>query len=221
MGFEKPLRTLFIVLGLYASLRVLGTDFHVSMEFISHCLNSAIIILISWGFYNLTGDYSVLFDEMKERFGLSVDMILFPFVSKTIRLIILALALTLVLSEWGKNIQMFITGLGLGGLAFSLAAKDAASNIIAGFVIVMEKPFNIGDWISTSEIEGVVEDISFRSTKIRTFGQELITVPNSNLANSPITNYTRRGKRRVTFNLGLTYTTSKDKLNICVEKIKA
>ncbi|KYH31576.1 Low conductance mechanosensitive channel YnaI [Clostridium tepidiprofundi DSM 19306] len=220
MGFQKPIRVLFVVLGIYFPLRYLGYDFHINIVFINKCLSSIIIILISWGLYNLTGEYSVLYEEMRDKFGLKVDKLLFPFVSKSLRVVIVAFAITIVLAEWDINIQMFVTGLGLGGLAISLAAKDAAANIIAGIVIIIEKPFSIGDWIATSEIEGTVEDISFRSTVIRKFGNELVTVPNSSLTTVPITNFSKRGKRRITFNLGLTYSTPKEKIETCVAKIK-
>lgn len=226
-AFKKPITSLFVVLGLYTSLHYLGTvetlplnPFHISLGFIKNCWNSAVIILTAWGVYNLTGDYSLLFDKIKNKYGIKVDNVLFPFVSKCLRAVIIALAGIMVLDKWDYNIQGFITGLGLGGLAFALAAQDAVGNVIAGINIILDKPFSIGDWISTSEIEGVVEDISFRSTKIRTFSQEIVTVPNSNLANAPITNYAKRNKRRISFNLGVTYDTSKDKIEICVQRIR-
>jgi MscS family membrane protein len=83
----------------------------------------------------------------------------------------------------------------------------------------MEKPFSIGDWVMTPSVEGTVEDISFRSTRFRTFAQALVTVPNSTLANEAITNWSRMGKRRVSFYLGLNYLTSPDKIEIAVDKI--
>ena len=129
-------------------------------------------------------------------------------------------SITIIAEKWGYDIQGFVTGLGLGGLAFALAAKDVAGNIIAGIFIIIDKPFSVGDWISSDILEGTVESISFRTTKIRTFEQALITVPNSKLSNEPVTNFSRRGKRRVNFNLSVTYGTSKEKLQICVEKIR-
>ena len=84
----------------------------------------------------------------------------------------------------------------------------------------MEKPFVIGDWIAASGVEGTVEDISFRSTKIRLFSQSLVIIPNSMLAGGAITNYSRMGKRRINFYLGLTYNTPENKVKSCVERIK-
>jgi MscS family membrane protein len=126
----------------------------------------------------------------------------------------------MIAEEWGFNINGFIAGLGLGGLAFALAAKETVSNLFGGIVIVTEKPFTIGDWIKTPSVEGTVEDITFRSTKIRTFAQALVTVPNSTLANEPIINWSKMGKRQITFHLGVTYSTSREQLQTIARRIE-
>ena len=152
--------------------------------------------------------------------NLKIDKILLPFLSKVIRFIIIVLALSVILQEWDYDINGFIAGLGLGGLAFALAAQQTLANLFGGIVIITDKPFSIGDWILTPSVEGTVQDINFRSTKVRTFAQAVVTIPNATLANEPITNWTRMGKRRITFNLGVTYSTPKEKLEICVQEIK-
>lgn len=125
----------------------------------------------------------------------------------------------MIAQEFGYNVNGFVAGLGLGGLAFALASKDVLANLFGGVVIIIEKPFTIGDWISTSSVDGIVEDITFRSSKIRTFEQALVTVPNATLANDLITNWSKMGKRRVTFNLHFTIDTSKEKLENVVKQI--
>lgn len=181
---------------------------------------SAFIYTTAWGFYNLSGERSALFDSFKNRLGIKVDKILYPFIVKCLRFLMVAIAAIIILDIWDINVSTLVAGFGLGGLAFSLAAKDFASNIIGGIALIMEKPFNIGDWIKADSIEGVVEDISFRSTRIRTFAQELIIVPNSMLANTSIKNFTKRGKRRISFKLGVTYRTTKAKLKECIDSIE-
>ncbi|HPF20936.1 MAG TPA: mechanosensitive ion channel family protein [Syntrophomonas sp.] len=215
-SFQKPLRYLIIILGTYWALLYLPLT-PVHDIFVGKLFRCAIIIMLAWGFYELAGTHSTISDEIKSRFKL--DDILLPFFSKAIRFVIIALAIVLCASEWDYDINGFITGLGLGGLAFALAAKDALANIFGGIVIIMEKPFSIGDWVTTPSVEGTVEDISFRSTRFRTFAQALVTVPNSTLANEAITNWSRMGKRRVSFYLGLNYLTSPDKIEIAVDKI--
>ena len=106
------------------------------------------------------------------------------------------------------------------GTGLALAAQDTAANLIGGVVILTEKPFTIGDWIVAGKVEGIVEDITFRSTKVRTFAQALVAVPNASLAKEPITNWTRMGKRRVNFSLGVDYSTPRQALERCIHKIR-
>jgi MscS family membrane protein len=131
-----------------------------------------------------------------------------------------AISLSIIGQEFDYDVNGLVAGLGLGGLAFALAAKEAVGNLIGGIVIVTEKPFSIGDWILTPSVEGIVEDINFRSTKIRTFSQALVTVPNATLANEAITNWSRMGKRRITFHLGLNYRTTKEQIQRVVNRIE-
>ena len=218
-AFQKPVTNFFEVLGFYFAFKILTmAGIPISIIFIDKVFSSAIIILISWGLYNLTEESSLLFEKMHKAYDIKVDKILFPFMSKTLRLVLVALVITIIAETWGYNIQGFVTGLGLGGLAFALAAKDAAANVIAGIFIILDKPFTIGDWISSDNLEGSIENISFRTTKIRAVDQSLIIVPNSKLTNEPVINFSRRGKRRVNLNLELTYRTSREKLEICVDK---
>ena len=216
-AFELPIRTLLVVLGAYLALRYLPLSLNVDL-LMSKVLRSFIVILIFWGIYGLAGIHSFMSDEFKEK--LNIDSILIPFFSKVSRFIVIALAIGLVAHEWNYDVNGFIAGLGLGGLAFALAAKDALANIFGGIVIIMEKPFSIGDWVFTPSVEGTVEDISFRSTRFRTFAHALVTVPNSTLASEAITNWTRMGKRRLTFNLGLAYGTHRNRLESCVNRIR-
>ena len=124
-----------------------------------------------------------------------------PFLSKILRVIIVVIAISVVAQEFDYNVSSFVAGLGIGGLAISLAAKDALANFFGGFVIITEKPFSIGDWIKTSTVEGTVEEITFRSTRVRTFADAVVTVPNATLANDSITNWSKMGKRQIQFHV--------------------
>lgn len=222
-AFQEPFRAVFIVIGIYLATLFFGTAFSYNLYrsvFLKHLLNSAMIILIAWGCFNLTTEHSLLYEELASKFNFKLDKIVFPFLSKILRITIVALGISLVLDEWGYNVNGFIAGLGIGGLAFAFAAKDALANIFGGLVIILDKPFSIGDYIKTSNVEGVVEDINFRSTKIRAIDKGLVTEPNSTLSNSTIVNWTKRDTRRINFNIGVTYGTSKNQLQSCINKIK-
>lgn len=218
-AFEKPLRLFFVALGIYLALVYLPLSAETNV-LVSRLFRSTVVILVSMGLWKLAGLYGEASDEINSRSDIKIDRILLPFLSTVLKFIIAALALMIILQEWDYDINGFVAGLGLGGLAFALAAQQTLANIFGGIVIITDKPFSIDDWILTPSVEGVVEDINFRSTRIRTFAQAVVTVPNSTLANEPVTNWSRMGKRRITFTLGLTYDTPRDKIEKCVQDIR-
>ncbi|MEQ6378293.1 mechanosensitive ion channel family protein [Bacillaceae bacterium S4-13-56] len=218
-AFERPIRWAFLIIGLYIAIGYFPFLSQTNETFL-HIIRSFAIFLIAWGFYNLSSSSSLFFSKLNEELNIEIDQILIPFLSKAIRFVIIAIALSVIAQEFNYDVNGFVAGLGLGGLAFALAAKDALGNLFGGIVIITEKPFGSGDWISTPSVEGTVEDITFRSTRVRTFAQAIVTVPNATLANEPITNWSQMGKRQITFNLGVTYDTPKDKLEKVVQQIR-
>ncbi|WMJ80024.1 mechanosensitive ion channel family protein [Clostridium sp. MB40-C1] len=222
-AFQEPMRALFVVLGAYFAILFFGRAFGYNIHTVKGVIKlfkSTIIILFAWACYNLTTEHSVLYEELSEIFNIKLDKIIFPFISKILQIIIIALAICIIFAIWDYNISGFVAGLGVGGAALAFAAKDALSNIFGGFVIILDKPFSIGDYIKTANVEGIVEDITIRSTRIRTLDKALVTEPNSTLSNSAIINWTKRDMRRINFTLGVTYDTPKDKLKACVENIR-
>lgn len=217
LAFEKPISFAIILFGIYLAGQCLSLTPPYDI-FLSKIIRSSIIIAITWGLYNLTDAKSDFTEEIKLRFN--IDDIIIQFFSKLIRFVLVALAILMIAQEFGYDVNGFIAGLGLGGLAVALAAKDAIANIFAGIVIILEKPFLIDDWIKISDVEGTVEEITYRSTKIRDFDNSIIIVPNSNLTNEAIINYSRRGERRITYYLSIVHTTPGDKLEKCLDKIK-
>lgn len=220
LAFEHPAHWLFVIIGLYVALGFFPFV-EQSNPLILRLIRASIIALFSWGFLNLSSASSQVFTKLKERYDLKFDQLLIPFLSKALQFIIIAISISVIAQEFGYDVNGFVAGLGLGGLAFALAAKDAIANLFGGIVIITERPFSIGDWIMTPSIDGTVEDINFRSTKVRTFDQALVTVPNATLANQAIKNWSKMGKRQISFRLGLTYDTPKDKLERTVQRIDA
>jgi MscS family membrane protein len=216
-AFLHPLEWMIVITGIFAALNYIPFNDRIDHGVLT-VYRSAVIILITWGIYDIASTDFLFSEEFKNKYN--IDKLLVPLLSRTIRLVVLALAFVILIEEWGYEVSGLIAGLGIGGLAFALAAQHTLSNMFGGIVIISDKPFSIGDWIKTPSVEGVVEDISFRNTRVRAFDQSLITVPNSTLANEPVTNFTRMGKRRISFNLGLTYNTSRAKLQECVARIK-
>lgn len=125
-----------------------------------------------------------------------------------------------VLDTLGANITAVVASLGIGGAALAFASKDTIANFFGSMSLIMDKPFMVGDWITTVGIEGTVEYIGFRSTRIRTFPRTVVSIPNSVLANATVENWSKRNKRRVTMTIGLTYDTTADQLEQIVGDIK-
>ena len=220
-SFGRPLRALLTAAGVYAALRLCPAVPHDVPAWAAgvKCFRSLVILLLSWGLFRLSDDRLPGKTLLAEKLGLNDDSFLLPFLSKIFRFLVAALAALMIAQEWNYSISGLLAGLGLGGLAFALAAQDMLSNLFGGLVIFLDRPFSIGDWIQTDDTEGTVEDINFRSVKIRTFSQAVVTVPNSRLVDRPVTNFSRMGKRRVSFTVGLSRDTTAEQMKACTEKI--
>lgn len=217
-ALQKPLRHFFVFMGFYLGLKHYLPA--VSYAFLDNLTATAIVIFTADSIYTLIGLYAADEREVFRLFNKKIDSILIPFFSKILRLLVIAMAFVVIASRWGYDINGFIAGLGLGGLAFALAAKDLLANIFSGIVIIIDKPFGIGDWVKTGDVEGAVEDISFRSIRIRQFDESVVTIPNAGLINSPIVNFSRRTMRRISFYLAVKYNTPSDKLKNCITRIE-
>lgn len=216
---RDPVKNSIVLFGAYLALQnYLPSEFK---PLLNDIFRTGIVFLFANATYALIGYYADSETETPRIFNYEVDKILIPFLSKIMRSIVLALAFVVIASTWGYDVSGFIAGLGLGGLAFALAAKDLLANIFSGIVIITDKTFSIGDWIKTNEIEGTIETINFRSTRIRAFDQSVITVPNSSLVNAPIINFTKRSLRRITFQIKMTYDTPSDKIKACISDIES
>jgi MscS family membrane protein len=141
-------------------------------------------------------------------------------IGQVARMTIIVILLVLVLRELGFDVSGIVTGLGVGGLAFALAAKDTLANWFGALMIFTDHPFDIGHWIKTSTLEGVVEEIGMRSTRVRTFAKTVVSVPNSALANDVVENLSRMPMRRVYFTLGVTYATTPAMMRESVARIE-
>ncbi|RUS47287.1 mechanosensitive ion channel family protein [Cohnella sp. AR92] len=219
-SIRKPTRALLVLLGIYAAWEFYVPSGWAHEALIQRTVRSLAVFFASWALYNIAAVSSSLFQSIYRRLGMDESSMLIPFLSKLIRFLIIATALAAIAADWGFNVNGVVAGMGLGSLAVALAAKDTLSNVIGGIVIITEKPFSKGDWILTPSVEGFVEDITFRSSKIRTFADSIVTVPNATLASQPITNWSRMGKRRVTYTFGVALDTNPEALERAVARIE-
>lgn len=218
---ELPLPRLFKLLGVYLFLVI----FPLSRAYTglwNTVLRSYLIIAVAQVISYLVDDVtSLLFSTLDSEDAQAARDTVVPILGKAMRAVVYALAVLMVIQEWGFDIKGFIAGLGLAGFAVAMGAQDTITNFLSGMFLVTDRTLQLGDWVATDQVEGVIEEMSFRTTKIRTFEKSLITVPNSILANTPVYNNNRRDLRRILFNLGVTYDTTKDQLKEVIADIKA
>ncbi|MGI6084625.1 MAG: mechanosensitive ion channel family protein [Acetivibrionales bacterium] len=218
-AMERPAKVLIIGISIWAALSVLILPVIVQ-NFLYRSLRTFIIVIIFWFLFRSTDCFVYVFEHFINKTDKISSPVLIRVFRKSIKIIIVLLEIFMIIKEWGYDVSGLVAGLGIGGLAFSLAAKDAASNLLGSITIMSDRTYNIGDWIQANGIEGIVEDIGFRSTKIRTFSDSLISVPNSIMSNEPVTNWSKMGKRRVSFNLQIPLDTSSEKIELLLSKIR-
>ncbi len=212
---KEPLKFLFIIGGIYFFFYFL----ELRGDVLNHILKALLIFDLFWVFFNIVNIFEDKVYHFIGKYG-KASREMASFIIKITKVLIISLAAIALLQEFGINVTGFLASLGLGGLAFALAAKDTAANIFGGIAILTDNIFKIGEWIKVGDAEGVVEDIGMRTTKIRAFDKRLIIVPNATIANSNVENFSRRDKRRIVMRIGLTYNTTIETVKKIVEEIR-
>ncbi|TNF28590.1 MAG: mechanosensitive ion channel family protein [Deltaproteobacteria bacterium] len=164
---------------------------------------------------------ALYFQEVARKSANKFDDILVPLLRKTAKTFVIAIGVVAIGNSLTLDMKSILTGLGIGGFAFALAAKDTIGNLFGSLTVLLDRPFRIGDWILIDgKIEGMVEEVGLRSTRIRTFYDSLITVPNGQLTNVHIDNYGQRTYRRFSTKLGLQYDTPPEKIEAFCEAVR-
>ncbi len=213
---SKPIGFLIVISGLLISFLILGMKHTI----ITKLLKSIIIVVISWTLYNLVNTFSSHIYGFTEKFGKEMSKELGSFLIKLFKVFAIGIGVLAILQEWGINISAIIASLGLGGLAFALAAKDTAANLFGGLTVLIDKTMKVGDWVKIGDVEGIVEDIGLRTSKIRSFENSLIVIPNQILANQSLENFSRRNVRRIKMTIGVTYSTKREQMVKMLEEIR-
>jgi MscS family membrane protein len=143
-----------------------------------------------------------------------------PIIRKAAKVFLVLLGGAMFLQNLGYSVGSLLAGLGLGGMAIALASKDTLANLFGAMAVFLDRPFEVGDWIEMGGVEGTVEEVNLRTTRVRTFEQSLITMPNANLTTQAIENWSRMGRRRIRFTLSLVYGTPPEKLQATIDSIR-
>ncbi len=217
---EKPISFLFMIGFFWATYTNLMLSVNTNY-YLSTILDVAFLGSFIWLFYNLINVLTLYLDDLTAKTESKLDDQLVPLIRKTLKVFVVVIGIIFILQNNGINVTSLLAGLGLGGLAIALAAKDTLANFFGSITIFTDQPFQVGDLIKTSNAEGIVEEVGFRSTRLRTLYDSAVSVPNSILANTEIDNLGLRRQRRLNTTLNLTYDTSPQQMEAFVEGIKS
>ncbi len=220
LEIRKPLRALLIVfginLGTYAFFY--KTDFRTSIESISFVIYS---FIFTWLFFRIVDSLILIQVQKLSSSNKELRKELFNLGVQSLKALIVVIVLTFGLSHFGISLTAIMSTLGVGGLAFALAAKDTLSNLFGGITILFDNVFRMGDWVKVGDVEGTVAEIGLRSTTIRTFDNALITIPNSLVSVSSVRNWNRRAVgRRIKMYVGVTYESDMDDIRQAIVDIR-
>lgn len=218
-AMTAPIGAMVYVVGFFLSVSVLS--FSPTMDvLILRVFQASTMTVLFWGLLKAVDVFAeVMVDVAKER-----DMGVYhfiPLIKKTARIFLIVVAVVLVVQNLGYSVGSLLAGMGIGGLALALAAQESLANFFGSVSIVADRPFKVGDWIQVgNRVDGDVEEIGLRSTKVRTWSKSLMTIPNKVLANEIIENWSCMPKRRVKQVIGVTYGTAPDQMEGLVEDIR-
>ena len=216
---QKPLAWIFILLfglGVFESL-ALPSKLQAGLNiFIVFAISVNAIVLS----YKGTEALGLFLDRWAVKSSNALNAQLAPFLTKSLKVIVVVFGFLLTLQSLGVNVASLLAGIGIGSLALALAAQDTAANLFGSIMIILDRPFQVGDLIRVADTEGTVEDVGFRSTRIRTAGNSLVTIPNSTMAKEKIDNLGARSQRRIRHVLGLEYGTSQEKIHLYMDKVR-
>lgn len=216
-SLEAPVKFAIILLGIWIAIhRLVYPDSFVKV--VDNAYSILIVLDITWFFGRLFSSLLQVYWG-KQSNGQANKMM--PIIKRTILVIVWLIGIVMALSNVGVNISALLGTLGIGGIAFALAAQDTVKNVFGTFTILTDKPFSIGDTIRVDSYEGTVVDVGVRSTKIMNYDKRIITFPNYKITDTSIVNISSEPMRRVVLNLGLTYDTTSEKMKETLELLKS
>lgn len=218
-ALEYPASLLVLWFGIYTAVTFLDVSPEIQV-FASRLFLGATIFVIFWGLMRVIDVVADILQEASEKKGHSISAYI-PLIKKTTRLFVGVIGIIMVLDNLGYSVGGIIATLGIGGAAFAFAAKDTIANLYGSLALALDRPFKVGDWIQVGDaIDGDVEEVGLRSTKVRSWPKTVLSIPNSVLANEVINNWSRMPKRRVKQYIGVTYDAKADDMDALVGDIR-
>ena len=213
---RSPLQITVLVIGLLIALHIAGLE-SLKVGGVHLIVRSCVILIIFWTLVRMIAP--TLTHSMGKDAQTGQEAILREFAEKALRILFMLLGMAAILEQWDINVIGLLGSLGLIGAAVALGAKEFFADILGGIVLIMDKMMDRGDWIRTPELEGTVERVGLRATRVRQFDKALVTVPNSMLVDRALINFTRMTNRRIYWKIGVEYGTSQEQLQNIVKEI--
>tara|TARA_R110002050_G_scaffold9504_1_gene33415 strand:+ start:575097 stop:576479 length:1383 start_codon:yes stop_codon:yes gene_type:complete len=215
----RPLGLMAMALVWWAGLSLLALP-TLAWSIISIAVKLLVSLSGIWSAFRLVDILDALLMNKVSKTTTKFDDLLVPMVTKSLKVFVVVIGIVFVADNLNVDVSSLLAGLGLGGLAFALAAKDLLGNFFGSLTVLLDRPFHIGDWVVIGDVEGTVEEVGFRSTRIRTFYNSLITLPNALLTTTKIDNMGARRYRRMKSMLSLTYATTPEKIDAFCEGVR-
>lgn len=166
------------------------------------------MLAVVWSVFRLVDVIGEYFAQRAEKTENRFDDLVVPLLRKSAKIIVGVFGLIYIADAFSVEIGPLLTGLGIGGVGFAFAAKDTLENFFGSITVIVDRPFEVGDWVVIGETEGVVEELGLRSVRVRTFYNSLVTIPTANLVRARVDNYGQRKYRRWKTHLNIAYETS-------------
>jgi len=179
-----------------------------------------LMVVVVWSVCQIIDWAAEVLEKLARGTDTRIDDLLVPMVRKATKVFAVALGIVWIADNMGMNVASLLAGLGIGGLALALASRDTVENFFGAIAILADHPFQVGDWIKMGDIEGTVESVGFRSTRVRTFYDSLVSFPNAMLIRTEVDNLGARRYRRFSETIGVTYDTPADRLEAFLEGIR-
>ncbi len=217
---EEPLVLTIVIIGIWYGLKILALSPDIK-TFFERIFNVVVVFNVAWfinRFLNsLINEYLV---PLAKKSKGDLDDQIINIIRKGLRIIIWIIAIIVALNNSGYDVGAVLAGLGLGGLAFALAAQDTLSNLFGSLTILTDKPFRSGERIVINDYDGYVIEVGLRSMRLRTLAGRIVTIPNSAVANSVVENISSEPSRKIVMNIGLTYDTDHDHMEKAMSIIR-
>ena len=221
-SLHAPLRWAVLIVGIYVALQILPLpEEPINLAtFVDALFKGVSILLIVWFGIRLSDRLCMRWATLATDTDSKLDDQAIPIIQGTVKVFLVLVGIALFLQNLGYSVGSLIAGLGLGGAALALASKDTLANLFGAIVIFWDRPFELGDWVIVEGVEGTVEEVGIRTTRVRTFANALVTVPNMKLTTASIVNWSKMKKRRIKMTIGVTYDSKPDQIRTGVKAIQ-